>query len=184
MSKYNTTYVCSKCNKDFDEGQHPGYFIVFNKCRGKTCPDCGRIRKLGRVRCFYENLSKPGSEGRSIFGCIKCHKETEYFFNGICGDCFCEVQKEKNSCVCPFKMVVEKSGEFYYCSFCEEFHGPLHWTICKECAKKQDAQNLTGVQKKEAFFSVGLPSAFVGVVIGIFLGWLFFAAFKKKKKKP
>lgn len=181
MSKYNITYNCSKCKKDFDEGQHPGYFIIFNKCQGKTCPDCGKIRKLGRVRCFYENLSKPGSEGKSLFGCAKCHKTKEFFFNGICEDCFCEVQKEKNSCVCP--LTVRKQGNIYYCSFCEEFHSPFHWTVCKECVKKQDAQNLTDVQKKEAFFSIGLPSVFVGMVIGFFLGWLFFVVLKSKNKK-
>jgi hypothetical protein len=182
VGKYNTTYVCSKCFKDFDEGQHPGYFIAFDKCRGKTCPDCGRIRKLGRVRCLYENLSKPGSEGKSFWGCAKCHKTAEFFFNGICNDCFCEVQKQKNSCVCPFGIIEEKD-KFYYCSFCEEFHGPFHWTICKKCAEKEDAQNFNpNVQKKGAFFSVGLPSVFVGVAIGLFLGWIFFVVLKKKDK--
>jgi len=182
LGKYNITYVCSKCSKEFDEGQHPGYFTVFNKCRGKTCPDCGRIKKLGRVRCLYENLSKPGSEGKSLWGCIKCHGETEYLFNGICDNCFCEVQKEKNSCVCPFE-TIKKKDKFYYCSFCEEFHSPFHWTVCKKCAEKQDVQNL--IQKKEAFFSVGLPSAFFGMIIGLFLGWLFFVVLKRKKiKKP
>lgn len=180
MGKYNLTYVCSKCSKDFDEGQHPGYFIVFNKCRDKTCPDCGRVRKLGRIKCLYENLSRPGSEGKSLMECMKCKEMTEFFFNGVCPDCFCEVQKEKNSCVCPLTSMKE-FGKVYYCSFCEEFHGAGSSVVCKECAKKQDVN----VQRKEAFFSVGLPSAFVGIVIGFFLGWLFLVKLRRKKpKKP
>jgi hypothetical protein len=52
--------------------------------------------------------------------------------------------------------------------------------VCKKCAKKQDAQSLN---KKEVLFGVGLPSAFVGVIIGLFLGWLFFVVIKKKKNQ-
>lgn len=178
MGKYNLSYICSKCFKDFDEGQHPGYFIPFNKCLGKTCPDCGRVRKLERVRCFYENLSRPGSEGKSFFGCVGCGKMAEYFFNGVCGDCFCKVQKEKNSCVCPFETTKDK---LCYCSFCEEFHSPLHWTLCKKCAKKQDNKSV-GWSKKEIFYRIGLPSVFAGMVIGIFLGWLLFVVLIRKKK--
>ena len=130
---------------------------------------------MGRVKCLYENLSKPGSEGKSLFECIKCNKMTEYFFNEICRDCFCKVQKEKNSCVCPFED--NEKDKIYYCSFCEEFHSPFHWIVCKECAKKQDSN----VQGKSNFFSIGLPSAFVGMVVGLFLGWLFFVVLRRKK---
>jgi hypothetical protein len=112
---------------------------------------------------------------------MKCRKTTEFFFNGICLDCFCKVQKEKSSCACPFETIKE-SSKFYYCSFCEEFHSPFHWTICKECAKKQDGQSVNA-QKKEEFFSVGLPSMLVGVVVGFFLGYLLFVVLRRKRKK-
>ena len=157
-------FVCSKCFKDFNEGQHPGYFILFDKCRGKTCPDCGKVRKLGKIKCLYENLSRPGSEGKSLFGCSKCNQAREYFFNGVCDECFCKIQKEKDSCICPF--VKLRHDELYYCSFCEEFHGPSSSVVCNECDKKQNVN----VQRKKVFFNVGLPSALVGIVIGFFLG--------------
>ncbi|CAG8590157.1 9899_t:CDS:2, partial [Scutellospora calospora] len=51
-----------------------------------------------RIKCLYENLSKPGSEGKSLFGCMRCSQSREYFFNGVCDNCFFEIQKEKNMC--------------------------------------------------------------------------------------
>ena len=88
----------------------------------------------------------------------------DFFFNGLCVDCFCKVQKDK-SCVCPLT-ILSKEGRFYYCSFCEEFHTPHNAIVCKECAKKQD----TYAQKKETFLKVGLPSVLGGLIIGLLLG--------------
>lgn len=175
MNKYNLTYTCSKCFKKFDDGQHPGYFIVFSKCRGKTCLDCGRKRKLGIIKCLYENFSKPGSEGKSLFECRKCKKMTEYFFNGVCPGCFCEVQKKENSCVCPFESM-EEVNKNYYCSFCEEFHGSNNSVICKNCAEKVNNQT------KGAFYKLVLPRVFFGVIVCLLLG-VFFFFFDNKKKQ-
>ena len=122
-------------------------------------------------------MSKPGSEGESLFGCMRCSQSREYFFNGVCDNCFFEIQKEKNSCVCPLeKMDRDRS---YYCTLCEEFHGFGYWTMCKECAEKQDVS----VQRKKAFVSIGLPSMFVGVIVGFFFGWLFLVKLRKKGRK-
>jgi len=118
---------------------------------------------LGKVRCLYENFSELGRKGKSLFGCSKCNKTSEVFYNEICEDCFYEVQKEKG-CVCPF--VKMKQKELYYCSLCEKFHSSSDSVICKECVKKQDVY----IQKKEAFFGVGLPSMFFGIIIGFVLG--------------
>ena len=73
-------YYCSKCSKVFKEWDHPGCFILFDKCRGKTCPDCGRTRKLGKVRCRYEESTKPGKEGRTKYDCGRCGKMSVGFF--------------------------------------------------------------------------------------------------------
>lgn len=163
-----TDYVCSRCSKTF-WGEHPGYFTLFDKCRGKTCPDCGKERKLGRINYLHWD--------RTRFQCANCGEMTDAFFNGVCTNCFCEVQKEKG-CVCPISKLLEK-GRPYYCSFCEEFHTTNNEIICRECKKKQD----THEQKKEAFLKVGLPSMLGGVIIGFFLGWLFLVKLRKKKTK-
>ena len=59
----------------------------------------------------------------------------EYFFNKVCKDCFFEVQKEKGSCVCPLEVIGKDKS--YYCSFCEEFHGPGNSVVCRECFNKE-----------------------------------------------
>lgn len=104
---------------------------------------------------------------------------TEYFFDGICQDCFCKVQEGKGGCVCPFRAM--KQDKFYHCSFCEEFHSPFHAIICKKCAEKQDSQN-TNTQK-EKFFNTKLPFMLGGIIIGLFIGWLLFVALRKKNNK-
>ena len=133
------------------------------------------------IRCRYENFDEPGvREGKSLFSCERCKQTREYFFDEVCEDCFCEIQKKKGSCVCPFETM--KQDRSYYCSFCEEFHGPSYSVMCKECANKnQDAY----IQRKgkETSFGVVLASIFAGIVIGLFLGWLLLVKLRKKKIK-
>lgn len=170
-------FVCSECNKDF-WGEHPGYFIIFDKCRGKTCPDCGKVRKLGKVRILYENFNDEatGRYGKSLFGCVKCDKSSEFILNGICKDCFLEDQKNKG-CICPFKNW-EAGGYVYYCSLCEKAHTP-GYAICRECVKKQDVS----AERQRVFWKIVLPSSVVGIIIGFFLGWLFLVKLRRKKNK-
>jgi hypothetical protein len=136
-------FLCYKC-KDTSQGLRPAYILVFDKCRGKTCPDCGKIRRLGRVKLLYYFYDKPCT-GESLFGCLKCRRSSEAFLNGICKECFYEVQKKKG-CVCPF----EKGMPFfrYYCYLCEEFHDGNAF-LCKKCYEKETA--LYNEQKKENF---------------------------------
>ena len=89
------------------------------------------------------------------------------FWNGVCLDCFYEVQRKKG-CVCPLTKA-RKEKKFYYCSFCDEFHYPGDPIICKECARKQDAYFQRKEAIKKAIFIVGLPSMAVGIIIGFFL---------------
>ena len=149
------------CSKNI-VGRHPGFFILFDKCQGKTCPDSGKVRKIGRVKCLeWEGVQ---------FDCGRCGRMAETFWDRICMECFYEVKKEK-SCVCPFMKL--RQGKLYFCSLCDEFHYPK--IFCKECARKQETI-------KNAFFYVGLPSMAAGIIIGFFLCWLFLKIRQKKRK--
>ena len=171
-------FLCYKCG-DTDQGLRPSYILVFDKCRGKTCPDCGKVRKLGRVRLLHYFYDKP-AEGRSLMGCMKCRKCTETFLDGICIDCFCEDRKKKG-CICPFEKETEELRKpffHYYCSLCEEFHTGNAF-ICKKCFEKENA--FYNEQKREIFWRVA--SLIGGIVIGLFLGWLLLVKLRKKKTK-
>jgi len=132
----------------------------------------GKVRKLGGVKCLYENFSGPKlGEGKNFFGCMRCGQTREYFFDGVCDDCFCKIQKKKG-CICPF--IKLKQNSLYHCSLCEEFHGPDNSIVCKECVEKQVSQSVSG----RVFYGVFI---FIGIIICLFLGWLFLVVMKKKK---
>lgn len=172
-------YVCLRCRKDFSKQDHPGYFYLFDKCRGKTCPDCGLTRKLGKIKCLHEDFGEPNV--KSLFECSRCHVSNSYFFNGICLDCFCEIQKKKKSCVCP--LIADKT---YYCSLCDECHGPQFSIVCKNCMKKQEEliERRGGYNQKKMFLWIGL-SILSGIIIGFLLCWLLLSVNKKlHTKKP
>jgi hypothetical protein len=134
------------------------------------------VRKLGRVKCLYENFSCPElGEGKNFFGCMRCRQKREYFFNGVCDNCFYEIQR-KEGCVCPFTKL--KQGSLYYCSLCEEFHGPDSSVICRQCAEGQDSKNENFRRKETSFSSgsLGILVVIVVIVVGLFL------VLKKRKK--
>ena len=167
---------CFSCGKKFDFLLWKiTYTIVYNKCQGKTCPDCGKVRKLGNYETIYTEDSK-------FFNpCIKCKKVTGRWIDKLCSECFLE-REEKRGCVCIwYKDYNESKGHHnninYYCPLCDEAH-PRE-ALCKECFEKQIKHN----ENKKLFFRVILPSVAIGMIMGLFLGWLFFRKLWKIKKK-
>lgn len=167
---------CLRCGKgNVDE---VSYGMAYNKCRGKTCPDCGKVRKLSGYKIVHNK--KPLFESR----CIKCKKKVYHWIDKICSDCFWE-RERKRGCLCIFtKDYNEKEGHHnninYYCPLCEEAH-PRE-ALCEECFKKEQAKYQSKYyNNKQLFFRVILPTCGISLVIGFFLGWLLLRKYAKKK---
>lgn len=169
---------CPRCGKgNVDE---VSYGTVYNKCRGKTCPDCGKVRKLSGYESFHEK--KPLCEKR----CIKCKQKTNHWIDKLCRKCFFEREK-KRGCVCIFtKDYNEKEGHHnninYYCPLCEEAHS--REALCEKCFEKEQAKYWGKLYtKKQLFLQIVLPTVGISLIIGFFLGWLFLVKLRKKKTK-
>lgn len=144
--------------------------VIYNKCKGKTCPDCGKVRKLGTIETI--------DWGKGVLvGCSECSKMTRFFVRrlekkgeGVCEKCFLE-RAEKNGCICFHTKGI------HLCPICDEVHAqPL---LCEECMEKK----MASYQRKQTFFKVILPTAIISLIVGFFLGWLFLVKLRKKKVK-
>lgn len=106
---------------------------------------------------------------------------SELFLNGICKNCFYEVQKVKG-CVCPLTKI--NQGDLYYCSLCEKIHGLASLTLCKKCSKRCEENEIKeGFFTKKTFLKVILPTAIIALIIGFFLGWLLLVKLPRKRLK-
>jgi len=80
-------YLCSQCNKKLNNvAIDKAFSTVYGKCRGKKCPDCGKVRKLGSIKLTIFTAADDY--------CPKCKKgeiTTELSSSatqGICEECF------------------------------------------------------------------------------------------------
>lgn len=166
--------ACLRCGKKFGKFLWKTvYSIPYDKCQGKTCPDCGKIRKLG----WYETIVIYNPK---LFSqCVKCGETTDSHTDKICVKCFLE-RERKRGCVCFFDKGYDKERGHhdninYYCPLCEEVH-PRE-ALCKECFEKQIGRN----EFKRVFFRFIFPSLIFGVIIGFLIGWLLFKKLRKLK---
>jgi len=61
-----------ECGKKLIEREGNFSIIIYDKCQGKTCPDCGKVRKLGTIEMI--------DWGKAITaGCPECGEMTRFF---------------------------------------------------------------------------------------------------------
>jgi len=124
--------VCGYCfeslAKDEDSEEITGQpsTVAYDKCKGKKCPDCGKVRHLDRIEM---SVFKDGFAGFMRI-CPRCQKKTGYKFNGVCPDCFWE-REEERGCICINKQ--RNLSRRYYCFLCEDVHALEFW--CDRCTK-------------------------------------------------
>lgn len=159
---------CRRCGREFaDKLVNTSQGIAYDKCWGKKCPDCGRIRKLGRV------IGKSSFYGEQI--CGRCKRLTRSVRNEICPNCFLEVEEEKNSCVCIFQNAVSNG---IYCSLCKEVHD---WKpCCEKCINEVRVLSPIGRNLLSPWRLI-VPSVIGGTFIGIIIGIMFGRMWKNKK---
>lgn len=79
---------CPRClqslARDSEEVYTKVSIIAYDKCRGKKCPDCKKVRHLDHVEL---EVFKNGFAGFMRI-CPRCQKETGDKYNGICWGCF------------------------------------------------------------------------------------------------
>jgi len=157
---------CVECGGDLENE-----FIVtiYDKCHNKTCPNCGKVRKLGTIS------SLDLGEGVTI-KCLKCGKMRRYFKSrvekndeGVCHECFLE-REGKNGCICF------NEKPFLLCPICDEVH--TQPALCKKCQEKKTV----AYQRKQTFLKVVLPTAIISVLVGVIIGW-FICYFWIRKKE-
>lgn len=168
----NYSYQCEKCKKNLDSFESV-YFSYWkdDECRGKTCPDCGKVRKLGTVKGWVSTNSRGG--------CFKCRELQNVIINGVCADCFFNFHGQKG-CVCFYKAKVGErnlEGLLYFCPLCEKTHLPE--LLCKDCGKEQENKSKCIQILPIQFYSLLVGSCF----IGFFLGWLLLVKLCRKKIK-
>jgi len=82
--------LCVYCNEsiaensDSEESVAKSSVNFYDKCKGKKCPDCGKLRQLDQVEL---KVFKNGFLGCMV-ACPKCQKQIGYEFNGVCKECF------------------------------------------------------------------------------------------------
>lgn len=190
---------CFRCGGDLggNEVWKICYVTIYDKCRGKVCPDCGKVRKVVKIESIY-------TENFSFFSpCTKCKRINNYWVDKLCSTCFLE-RERKRGCVCFFDKDYNKKEEYHtstnlYCSLCDEPH-PCREGLCKKCfekltdtcqrqpediLKEAGLKELKGKQigeRSSQVFSKAVLSSVV-LVISFFLGWLFFRGLRKKRKR-
>ena len=161
---------CHRCGKS-SKSLEWYFFVAYEKCWNKICPDCGKSRVLREVCVLVlDDKQRPSAD------CTKCGKMTDVTMSrkgevgGFCVSCFLEVEGEKG-CICYSK------SASWYCSLCKEIHAPE--SICLKC--------LNTSKNFQTFLKVILPTSVISLVVGFFLCWLFLTRlwplYKKKKKK-
>lgn len=175
------SYLCSHCNKSFDNvAVDKAFAVAYNECKGKKCPHCGKIRILGVIKMTLFNAGASDT-------CPKCGKNeivVEFSSSpsqGTCIECFWE-REEKKGCICIYSLC--EWGR-YYCPLCEEVH-----TIsfkCRECATKKEEMDEVRVSISKRLISpwkVVVPSVVGGVFLGIFFGLILGKMLPFLKKPP
>lgn len=161
-------YLCYRCNKVLNNiAVDRAWAVVYDKCKDKKCPNCGKIRKLGSVKITLFN-------GGASDVCPKCGKHeivaefSSSSTQGVCNKCFWEDEEEKG-CICIHSFC--KWGR-YYCSLCRDIH-----TIefkCKECAVKKEVEVRFGgklLRPWQVIVPSFLMGAFVSGVAVAFYFW-------------
>jgi len=147
---------CVGCGKEF-KGKQVYSSIIYDKCRGKLCPDCGKMRKLGVIETV--DFGKVYS-----WGCLRCGEMKSIFVRrpenkkeGVCVKCFLE-REGKDGCICYHTKGI------HFCSICDEVHAQPR--LCEGCMEKKTLS----YQRKQTFLKVVLPTAVISLVLGLFLG--------------
>ena len=165
------SFRCNLCEKRF-KGIVNVFKDVYKECQGRTCPDCGKVRRLGIVK-HVDNVP-------TSFNCSKCGKTTAgvLYDSDKCPWCFLKEEK-KEGCICYF----EKPP--YFCSFCQHHHPGMQ--MCEECFKlREEIQGkgkLTLTNNNQTFSMINFAFLGIGLIIGLFLGWFFFFYLLKGLKK-
>lgn len=169
---------CYRCGRDFANIVDKTWGIVYDKCLGKECFKCKKIRKLKAVEITYF------SQGAFPDGCPKCKRQEDkrgerihVLKNDLCPDCFWETEEEKG-CIC----VLEDRNTGLWCSFCQEVH--FFNPACKECLEKQNWLFEAQQGKLGWFYN---PKnlwmlLLIGVVLFAILGFVVGSRFKETKK--
>ena len=163
---------CINCLKSIaeypnEEGFAKSSTTFYDKCQGKKCPDCGRIRQQINAEM---KVFKNGFVGCMVV-CPTCKKEVGYEVNGVCWDCFWDYE-EKKRCIC-----IVKYGEFWkcYCSLCEEEH-----VLDFKCAK---CVELVKERTTTAPWKIIVPSVLGVIVLGAIASFLVVKKVSKKEPK-
>lgn len=159
-----------ECGKKLKEKEGNFLTVVYDKCRGKTCPDCGKVRKLETIRTV--------DWGKGITAaCPQCGEMARFFTGrlekkgeGVCWKCFLK-QAGKDGCVC-----FDSKGHLL-CPICDEVH--TQPVICEECLKKKTAS----YQRKQTFLKVVLPTFLISILLGLVIGWFLAKKFSSRKNK-
>lgn len=171
--------VCWHCfkslAKDSEEVYGKSSSIAYDKCQGKKCPDCGKVRCLGHIEL---EVFKDGFAG-FMRVCPRCQKETGSKFNGVCWNCFCE-REEERGCFCILnKHSLSKS---YYCFLCEDVHVLEFW--CSECTKLIKEGTVVPLGKKLVRpWKIIVPSVLSGILLGTIITFLITKKVFTKKSK-
>jgi len=173
-------YLCSQCNKVLDNvAVDKAFAVAYNECKGKKCPDCGKIRKLGVIKMTLFNAGASDA-------CPRCGKDeiTAEFSSspaqGTCNECFWERESSKG-CICIHSRC--KWGR-YYCLLCEDIH-MLNFK-CKECAARQEETKGIKIPVNRQLISpwkVVVPSVLGGTIIGVIIGFITTKIILKKKNQ-
>jgi len=171
--------LCTRCSKSLTEKSEKvvakSSAIVYDKCKGKKCSDCGKMRRLDRIEM---SVSKNGYAGFMCI-CPRCQKKTGYKFNGICWDCFWE-REEEGGCICISKQY--NLSKTYYCFLCEDIHALEFW--CDECAKLIKEGSIIPLGRKLVRpWKIIVPSVFSGFVLGVIATFLVSRRTLKKRAK-
>lgn len=150
---------CMRCLESIgeysnEEGFGESSAVFYDKCQGKKCPDCGKIRQQTNIEM---KVFKNGFLGYMVI-CPSCQKEVGYEVNGVCWDCFWN-HEEKKGCIC-----IAKHGKFwrYHCSLCKEEH--ILDFKCEKCAELIKERSIVPSRKK-IVLSVFGGFALLGVII-------------------
>jgi len=169
-------YLCYCCNKVLSNiAVDRAWAVVYDKCKGRKCPNCGKTRKTGSIKITLFN-------GGASDICPKCGKSkiTAEFSSsstqGVCRECFWEDEREKG-CVCIHDLC---KWDRYYCPLCRDVH--VIKFKCKECAGVKGVVVRAG-GKLFRVWQIIIPSVFSGVIIGIIIGFII-AKIVLKKKQP
>lgn len=95
--------TCIHCSESIGEyAEKEGFAkssaVFYDKCKGQTCPDCGKVRQEGHIEM---RVCKDGFLGFKI-ECPRCQKQVGCDLNGVCSDCFWEREAKKKKKLCLY----------------------------------------------------------------------------------